>query len=110
MIGLAEHTPAQVQSAYKFAVKASLIRFYARTEADADALVRAWWDRILSLPPGQEDLYLHDEAITTAADLAGAPEVPVTAENQVAYEAICEEAESAAASVATFLQSRSAAR
>jgi hypothetical protein len=93
MTGVEELTQIQLEFAYKYAVKASLVRFFRKNEATAEALVESWWRRYSAHDFGEPNLFLHDEAITTAADLAKAEDVPVTPENQTIYDAICEEAD-----------------
>ncbi len=93
MIDVQQQASAHVYSAYKYTVRTCLMRFYAKTETEAEELVQVWWDRMRSLDDGYEDLFLHAEAITTAADLAKSADVPVTSESQAIYDAILEDAD-----------------
>ncbi len=93
MIGTEQQIDPRAYAAFKYAVHACLVRFYAKTEAVAVALVDAWWGSVRSLDDGFDALILHDEPINVAADLSNGNEVPVTPENEEIYDGIREEAE-----------------
>jgi hypothetical protein len=93
MIGIEKEIDPRAYMAFKFAVQTCLIRFYAKPEAEAEAVVEAWWGHVRSLDDGLDALILHDEPINVAADLSKGEEVPITPENEAIYDAIRNEAE-----------------
>lgn len=71
-------TPAQTQLAYRYAVQSSLEVFFQKTSAEAESLVSRWWNTLSPTKDIQSGMYLHDEALSTAADLARVREIKIT--------------------------------
>ncbi|HEY5330116.1 MAG TPA: hypothetical protein VIJ79_09550 [Acidobacteriaceae bacterium] len=78
-------TPVQLQNAYRLAVQSSLVIFYKKSDDEAKSLVDSWWLRASSSDDIRSGMYLHSEAIATAADIAHVKEMPVTEEIQQRY-------------------------
>jgi hypothetical protein len=84
-------TPAQLQTAYRLAVQASLITFYGKASNEAKRLVDSWWQRMSPVSDIQSGMYLHSEALATAADLAHTQEVQLTDATRQRYRRILHE-------------------
>src|SRR6185312_5107401 len=70
--------PVQLQTAYRIAVQSSLIAFYRKSDSEAERLVMRWWQRLSPSEDIQSGMFLHSEALATAADLAHMEEVQLT--------------------------------
>jgi hypothetical protein len=68
----------QLQAAYRMAVQSSLIAFYQKSDSEAERLVERWWQRLSPSEDIQSGMFLHSEALATAADLAHMKEIPLT--------------------------------
>jgi len=68
----------QLQTAYRIAVQSSLTAFYQKSDAEAERLVTTWWQRLSPREDIQSGMFLHAEALATAADLAHMKEIQLT--------------------------------
>lgn len=68
----------QVQTAYRIAVQSSLVAFYQKSDSEAERLVERWWQRLSPSEDIQSEMFLHSEALATAADLAHTKEIQLT--------------------------------
>jgi hypothetical protein len=89
-------TPIQLQSAYRLAVQSSLVAFYRQSDSQAERLVNDWWNRLSRVEDIQSEMFLHDEALSTAADLARVQEVKLTDAVRQRYRKILLESTNAA--------------
>jgi hypothetical protein len=69
---------AQLQTAYRITVQSSLIAFYRKSDVEAERLVKSWWQRLSPSEDIQSGMFLHSEALATAADLAHMKEIQLT--------------------------------
>jgi hypothetical protein len=83
-------TEAQNRLAFRFAVKACLEDFYR--EPAAESIVSAWWGRISKTSAFKSGYFMHSEPISTAARLIDKTVVELSAEDEVAYEQLKEDA------------------
>ncbi len=81
-------TSAQERRIYREAVQGSLETFYGKSETEARKLVRNWWGRLKATGAFRSGLFLHAEPINTAAGIADAEAVSLTAKNRSAYHQI----------------------
>src|SRR6185312_6225476 len=70
--------PVQLQTAYRMAVQSSLTAFYRKSDSEAERLVETWWQRLSPTEDIQSGMFLHSEALATAADLAHMEEIQLT--------------------------------
>jgi len=82
---LRKATTSQKKQAYRNAVEQALIEFYGKSAAVAERLVTGWWNRISSTSAFKTGLFMHPEAINTAADLAEEEVIRISPENEDAY-------------------------
>jgi hypothetical protein len=78
-------TLQQERIAYRRAVLLSLEAFFGKSPREALALVDAWWERMGRGEVYRTGLFLHDEPINAAADLAGSKEAPAIRDVADAY-------------------------
>jgi hypothetical protein len=64
------------------------VRFYQTPEPDSKKLVKGWWKRLSSTDSFKTGLFMHNEPMNTAADLAQKDVVPITDEVRNAYQAV----------------------
>ena len=83
-----EMTKTQERRSYRHAVQLSLEQFYGKSSFEAARLVREWWKRLSESGCLDSDLFLHAEALNTAAGIAQARAIPVTESNREAYHRI----------------------
>ena len=86
MTNIRRATEAQWRKAYREAVQSVLVAFYRVPERRATDLVDSWWDRLKALQAFQSGIFMHDEPMTTAADLAKLPVIPIDSSNRDDYE------------------------
>ena len=84
-------TKAQEHRFYRHAVQASLEHFYGKSELEARQLVKGWWGRLSEGGSLDSGLFLHAEPINTAAGVAEARAIPITAEIREAYHRILDQ-------------------
>ncbi len=89
-------SPIQLQTAYRMAVQSSLTAFYRKSGDEAKRLVDRWWNRISRSSDIESGMYLHSEALATAADLAHTEEVKLTDEVRQRYRRILHDSTRAA--------------
>jgi hypothetical protein len=84
-------TRTQERRAYRNAVQASLEHFYGKSRSEASRLVRDWWSRLSRSGSLDSGLFLHPEAINTAAGIAEVRAIPITSKNREAYHRILDQ-------------------
>jgi hypothetical protein len=84
-------TLQQERLAYRRAVRLVLSAFFDKTPEEAATLVDRWWQRMGKGPVYRTGLFMHDEPLNTAADLAHSAKTPARHELSGAYEAILRE-------------------
>lgn len=85
-------TLQQERTAYRRAVLSSLQVFFDKSPKEALALVDGWWERMGKGEVFSTGLFMHDEPINTAADLAGCKTVPAIRDIRETYSRIIAEA------------------
>ena len=85
-------TANQERLAYRRAVQRSLEVFFEKTPEDAANLVERWWMRMIGTASYTTGLFMHDEPLNTAADLAGSRRAPAIREVSQRYSQIIAEA------------------
>jgi hypothetical protein len=82
----------QERLAYARAVTLCLERFFDKSAAESHEIVTAWWDRMGTGEVFRSGIFMHDEPINTAADLAGGLPAPAIREISARYLAVIAEA------------------
>ena len=67
---------AQARPAYRRAVQLCLESFFGKSRQQAQSLVESWWEELKKDPIYKSGIFLHDEPLNTAADLAHADQPP----------------------------------
>jgi hypothetical protein len=85
-------TMHQERLAYRRAVTLCLERFFEKSPLDSQEIVQAWWQRMGKGEVYTSGLFMHDEPINTAADLAGGLRTPAIRDVAEQYSAVIAEA------------------
>jgi hypothetical protein len=85
-------TMQQERLAYRRAVSLCLERFFDKSPLEAREIVVAWWQRMGKGEVFTSGLFMHDEPINTAADLAGGLRAPAIRDISERYSAVIAEA------------------
>ncbi len=81
-------TMHQERLAYRRAVTLCLERFFDKSAQESQEIVEAWWQRMGKGKVYTSGLFMHDEPINTAADLAGGLRTPAIRDVAEQYAAV----------------------